>query len=490
MNKSEVTKYKIIDSKRAKNNGLVNFITTSEKSFLSFKDKFKKIAKKAFYITALIMVALVFVAATMNADKTSARGFLSDIAIGFIQGILGLITGILASLASFIINFIQEAIFQLFSGKFFWSSFHITYKQYLLWMGSIFIILLIIFLGAAIWRRATKNNSKDANPLFAMIKGIIIFLMAPLALQVLFLSSSLIMEWIFGETNLVNLYDFIYGYTLGLTDGQSNITQLGLILAFWFSTISVVLILGKFALFLAKRLYELLIYGLIAIPLVTAATVEDGGERFETWKGVMQIKILSPFFCLLGYIIALMLMPLIANNLINTSIDTEYVDSEVFTIGITLLMSIAIFWLLTSLSTEWNFIITPKTRASLAEEMNKVSGDTRMVFSVIRRINPASLRNISRVKNATRSGRNIYKNNLSKMAKERKGRSKDSLAESNSKKDYFNKVYGLKGEDKKAAERDWLNNHREIINKKQSGAEHEQVIRDEYNDKNKGERVD
>lgn len=434
------------------------------------KYNLKSIIIKALIISFSIMLVIIFIdslqATLSQKQERGILGFLTEIALGMLEGTISFVFISIGLVTKLIINFLQEAIFQLFSGKIIWSSLHISYKEYLAYISSIFLVLMIIFTLGMIWNKLMNRKNKNQNTFFIFVKSILIFILAPLVLQILFLSTSLVMEWIVGDANLINLFDFIFNTTIKMIISTDNIVEnFAILIFFGAASIWVAIILVKFTFTLSMRIFELIIYGLIGIPFVAAANMEDGGERYQLWKGIMLTKILSPFFCLLGYIIALTIIPVIVSGLKDVDIHTHYISSDLFVIGITLVLSISAFSVITSMMTKWSMLISPTKQNSLLEDMNKISIKTTGTFKVINKTDPVNLKKFERnTQNISSSKRveNVSKTNVQNISNEKNVTTKQV---NNS---YVSRVHGMKGKEKEEARNKWIENHKSLIEKKQN----------------------
>lgn len=455
--------------KANKNTYLSKFVISLDNGVKVIKEKnIKKKALTLFWLFILIIFVFSSFTFLLNYDYSSSRGWitdtLSDIAIGIIQAFFSLLFMIVEPLAYFVINLTQELILKVFSFSWAWSSLaKLDWWWFLTISFIVFVLLTFFYLFLRSWNSATRDKETNKSIPVSAITALLLFLFGPLLMGFLFVSSGLIMDHILGYSEPINIYDLITSFTLDFVDGASSVAEkIALEFAYIFACLSVIYWLSKFALGLILRIFELIVYGLLAIPLVASSSVMDNKERYDLWQSVMIQKIMNPFLSLLGYLIALIILPTIVDALLNGNFDTIYLEEDYFKIGLAAIMPVAVFVILVSLMPEWSFTLSNKTKHSLATQMNMISGQFGSAIRVI--TTP-----MKQFKMAQATAKTLTKP-LSKTT--------NSLKKDGKKmeKDYRTKVSGKEGEKRKEAEEKFVNKWQKWHDKQNSAEQGNEAL--------------
>ena len=439
-------------------NNLIKLGSCLDKGFSLLREKKINIFKWAMrFLFLFLLIILSFSAISVGvnyesyvqAEEGTFRS-LSNIAFGIIEAFFTILLLIFKPMIEFVLNFSQEAIYQCLSFQFIWGSLGIDYKQYLFYSGIIFVILLIVFLAISTYQNSvgkTENRSYALN----FLQALIMFFFAPLFMGIVFLGTGLIMNWILGDRYGVSVAKLIESITIdNINTSGSNLVDVSLILTFIFSGILAAMFLGKFAIGLILRFFELIIFGLVAIPYVASASISDGGEKFSTWQGIMIQKILIPPLLIVGYVVALLLLPSVVNGIMNSSFNTHYMNSEIFASSFALVCIVAPFILLESLSPEWSFIVTSKGKSSFATQLGRISG----VGSALWRYSGGQL---TRGGSIRRMGSNLNNKRKDRINNPFKKENREIQKHNTSKiKDYNKSVLGKTGKEKEKAEKNFV----------------------------------
>lgn len=347
---------------------------------------FKK--KYFWYFVALLFVLVVFIgviwffvgsgeyslASALEGSRTIPER-ITDIILGILGAILTTIYGLFAGFFTPLMNAFQDAIFILLGGGWFTKAFKVDYLTFIKVCGGLFLVFGLIFAAVAI---VAKNHD---GLIFRIIKGFLLFLMMPLVFYGLFSLVGLLSYWVNGSAlNDQSIADLINSFSFGLIDDNTDPIN-----TFFLAMVGIITILGVFKFFfefciaLANRVYEIFLFGTIGIGLASSAIVSDNGKRMSTYNAIMMTKLFNAFLCVLGYLVVINLLPLIVEGIQDGSYETHYSKLDSLKAVLTMVVILASFMILKSLSTEWAFMISGDAKGALATQMNQVGGVSRMV---------------------------------------------------------------------------------------------------------------
>ncbi len=320
---------------------------------------------------------------------------ISEAIMNIIWGILGAILEaiywLFAGFFTPLMNAFQDAIFILLGGGWFTKAFRVDYLTFIKICGGLFLVFGLIFGAIAI---VTKNHD---GLIFRIIKGFLLFLMMPLVFYGLFALVGLLSYWISGSAlNDQSIADLINSFSFGLINETTEPIN-----RFFLSMIGLITMIGVFKFFfefciaLANRVYELFLFGTIGIGLASSAIVSDNGKRMSTYNAIMMTKLFNAFLCVLGYLIVINLLPLIVEGIQNGSYDTTYSTIDDLKAVLTMVVVLASFMILKSLSTEWAFMLSGDAKGALATQMNQVGGVSRMVIMPLAKFQRRMIRGAS-----------------------------------------------------------------------------------------------
>ncbi len=309
-------------------------------------------------------------------DTKSIPDAIVNIILGILGAILQIMYWVFAGLLAPLLDAFQDAVFILLGGGWFTKAFHISYLTFIKGFSLFFLIFLMVFATVAIL--AKKND----GIIFRIVKGMLLFCAMPLIFWGLFSLVGLMTNWISGSPFIgKSISELIDSFSVGaIDDSTSGIDR------FFLTSIGLLTILGVFKFFfefllaITNRVYEIFLFGIIGIGLASSAIVSDNGKRMGTYNSIMLTKLFNAFFCFLGYLIVINILPSIIPLIQNGDFETHYSKSDMYLRNIlSMVIVLASFMLLKSLSTEWAFLISGDAKGALATQLNQVGGVSKMV---------------------------------------------------------------------------------------------------------------
>ncbi len=385
----------------------------------------------------------------------------TNIALGVITAILSVLWGIIDGIIEPLFNALQDAIFILFSGEIIIQAFNLSYKSWIIISTTIFVIMGFVYF---IFTIMVKQNS-SSKVFLNLSKSIIILLLSPILFFLLFS----LFQWFgnllnYSKFNDTSIYDAISKYTFDLVGtSNSGITNFAIFMTGFVVMMFIVKWFIEFIMALVIRIYELIVYGTVGLGFASSAYMSDDGKRLNQYNSVMLTKIINAFLLILGYFIIIYFLPTINDSIAGGNFETHYSGKEVLKLVLIYSTSLASFFMLKSLSTEWAFLISGDTKGALATQLSQVGAMASMATVPLKKVKQNGMAV------ATKGASKIISSN---SGINRMNKSWSKITKSN-----------LTGNARKTAEDDWLKKHKNktdtILNEKRKN----QVLNQEFKNK-------